>query len=126
MAFKKGETKKDKFSSVKKKQSKTLSKKKQKSLAKSAEVMIEKMNAHTTDDDIMNIMMSLETGTDTKATEEEIQQMEQIKSKNQGLESLKKDQLQKDIANDEATNAKREKTQNEITEQLKLIDSFTL
>ncbi|CAI8494163.1 unnamed protein product [Pichia kudriavzevii] len=118
---------KESLSVIKKKTTKPVSKKKQRSLAKSAKVMIEKMNNNTTDDDIMNIMMSMETQTDTKAVASgnESDEAEELK-KQHGLTSLKSDNLKKDLLNDERTLQKQEQVKNDISEQLKLIDQFTL
>ena len=118
---------KESLSVIKKKTTKPVSKKKQRLLAKSAKVMIEKMNNNTTDDDIMNIMMSMETQTDTKAVASgnESDEAEELK-KQHGLTSLKSDNLKKDLLNDERTLQKQEQVKNDISEQLKLIDQFTL
>lgn len=119
--------KKESFSSIKKKQSKPLSKKKQKSLSKSAKVMIEKMNVNTTDDDIMNIMMSMETKTDTKALGDDNESDEAKElQKRQGLRSLDTKQLKTDQRKDEHVAEKEKKVQSAIAEQLKMINEFTL
>lgn len=113
---------------VKKTPSKSLSKKKQKALTKSSKVMIEKMNKHTTEDDIMNIIMSVETHTDTKAVEgEEVRGKGDSNAKsNPGLRSLETSKLRADRVRDEQTQKKEAAVQSDIAEQLKLIDSFTL
>lgn len=119
--------KRESFSSIKKKQSKPLSKKKQKSLSKSANAMIEKMNVHTTDDDIMNIMMSMETQTDTKeqADANESDEIQEV-AKQHGLKSLQTQQLKADQRKDEHVAETEKKVQSDIAEQLKMIDDFTL
>lgn len=115
----------EKITSIKKTPAKTLSKKKQRSLTKSVKVMIEKMDNHTTDDDILNIMMSMETNTDTKEIVDGNESDAESK-KEHGLSSLKVEKLQQDRANDAKTEEKHKKVQSDIAEQLKLIDSFTL
>lgn len=118
----------DKTSSIgKKKSTKMMSKKKQHSLAKSAKVMIDKMNKNTTDDDIMNIMMSLETNTDTKAVVDGLDSdREEAARKEHGLRSLQTEHLKKDQEKDRKTAEKQQQVQSDIAAQLKLIDDFTL
>lgn len=116
------------FGSISKKQNiKTLSKKKQKALSKSSKVMIEKMNNHTTEDDIANIIMSVELQTDTKAVENngEDDNASVIK-KDTGLRSLATTKLKTDQVKDAATAEKHKAVQDDIAEQLKMIDDFTL
>ena len=118
-----------KSGSISKKQNKKpLSKKKQNALSKSSKVMIEKMNNHTTDDDIANIIMSVESHTDTKAVEDSNEDEDRLESakKSIGLRSFKSDQLKSDQAKDVVTAEKEKAVQNDIAEQLKLIDSFSL
>lgn len=116
-----------KITSIKKNTTKPLSKKKQRALTKSAKVMIEKMNSHIGDDDIMNIMMSMETQIDTKAvTNGNESDPEQAAKEETGLRGLKLDKLKTDQDKDKKTKEKLEKTQSDIAEQLKLIEDFNL
>lgn len=108
-----------------KKPNKPLTKTKQKSMSKSVKAMIEKMDNNTTEDDIMNIMMSMETNTVTKATVDGNESDPESK-KEVGLSSLNTDKLKEDLANDVKTEEKQKKVQSDIAEQLKLIDDFTL
>lgn len=85
------------------------------------------MNNHTTDDDIMNIMMSLETKTDTKAVVDGMESdREDSVRKEHGLRSLQTEQLKKDQEKDEKIVQKEKQVQSDLADQLKLIDSFTL
>lgn len=119
--------KQDSLASIRKKPAKTLSKKKQRALTKSAKVMMEKMDVNTTEDDILNIMKSMETQTDTKATANDLENdsVHQIR-KEQGLQGLKSDKLKNDLAKDVKTSDQLKKVQSDIAQQLKLIDEFTL
>jgi hypothetical protein len=120
-------TKNETLSSIKKKKTKAPSKKKQRALTKSAKVMIEKMNNHTTEDDIMNIMMSMETNTDTKAVEDDNKSDDVHERKDQhGLRSLQTDKLKNDQVKDERVAENEKKLQSDIAKQLKMIDDFSL
>lgn len=111
----------------KKKNTKTLSKKKQRTLSKSSKVMIEKMNSHTTEDDIVNIIMSVETQTDTREIiDNNDGKKEDSVQKSLGLCSFKSDQLKNDREKDNLMQKKEAAVQNDIAEQLKLIDGFSL
>lgn len=114
----------DSSSSIKKKPVKPLSKKRQRALEKSTKVMIEKMNTHTTEDDIFNIIKSVETQRDTKAVSDN--EGDKRSSPVNGLGSLETHQLRSDQAKDERIQEKEKSVQLDIAEQLKLINDFTL
>lgn len=114
----------DSNSSIKKKTVKPLSKKKQRALEKSTKVMIEKMNTHTTEDDIFNIIKSIETQIDTKAVSDS--EVDKRSSPAKGLGSLETHQLRSDQAKDERIQEKEKAVQSDIAEQLRLINDFTL
>lgn len=117
----------NKINSIKKNTTKPISKKKQRSLTKSAKVMIEKMDNHLGDDDILNIMISAETKTDTKAVVDGNESdAEKTNLEESGLKGLKPQKLMNDQAKDQKTQEKMEKTKSEIAEQLKLIEEFSL
>lgn len=117
----------NKINSIKKNTTKPISKKKQRSLTKSAKVMIEKMDNHLGDDDILNIMISAETKTDTKAVVDGNESdAEKTNLEESGLKGLKPQKLMSDQAKDQKTQEQMEKTKSEIAEQLKLIEEFSL
>ena len=123
----KSASKATKTGAIKKNTTKPLSKKKQRALTKSSKVMIEKMNSHIMDDDIMNIMMSMETQTDTKAvTDGNESDAEKTAKDVTGLRGLKVENLKTDQEKDVKTKEKIEKTQSDIAEQLKMIEDFNL
>lgn len=100
-----------------------LSKKKQKQKAKSAQDMISKMDAHTTADDIFNIVKSVEDGIDTKAVDgEETTGSDNLAS---SLINLK-DDIKKDEITKEKNEIKQQKEKAELDAQLKLIEDFNL
>lgn len=109
-------------SSIKK--SKPLSKKKQKALSKSSEAMIDKMNHHITDEDIFNIAQSVDNGLDTKETEDE-QKEKSSQTGLAGLKAIKKD-YEQDLTSQKKTEEQVKKTNDELADQMKLIDSFIL
>lgn len=86
--------------------------------------MIEKMNTHTTEDDIFNIIKSVETQRDTKAVSDN--EGDKRSSPVNGLGSLETHQLRSDQAKDERIQEKEKSVQLDIAEQLKLINDFTL
>lgn len=130
--IKRGEKERSRFTTTsgsigKKKSTKIFSKKKQRALAKSSKVMIEKMNSHTTEDDIVNIIMSVETQTDTRAVKDNNDEnKEDTVKKSLGLRSLMTDQLKNDREKDKLIQKREAAVQNDIAEQLKLIDDFSL
>ncbi|TID19192.1 hypothetical protein CANINC_003762 [Pichia inconspicua] len=117
--------KNSKITSIKKNTTKPISKKRQRALTKSAKVMIEKMDSHLEDEDILNIMMSAETKTDTKAiTDGNDSDTENLEGS--GLNGMKPQKLLNDQEKDQKTHKKMEKTNSEIAEQLKMIEDFSL
>lgn len=117
----------ERSNSIMKKPTKTLSKKKQRALTKSTKVMIEKMNTHTTEDDISNIIKTIETHADTKAVSgNEAEESSNGSSLTKGLESLKTQKLRMDKAKDEITHEMEKAIQTDIAEQLKMINDFSL
>lgn len=101
-----------------------LSKKKQKQRAKSAQDMIAKMDAHTTADDIFNIVKSVESGIDTKARGDEAANAEPD-SLQSSLKNIK-EEARKDAATKKRQEAKQQQQKAELDEQLKLIEDFNL
>lgn len=117
--------KNSKITSIKKNTTKPISKKRQRALTKSTKVMIEKMDSHLEDEDILNIMMSAETKTDTKAiTDGNDSDTENLEGS--GLNGMKPQKLLNDQEKDQKTQKKMEKTNSEIAEQLKMIEDFSL
>lgn len=99
-----------------------LSKKKQKQMAKSAKDMISKMDAHTTADDIFNIVKSVENGVDTKAVDDGTMERDTL---NSTLKNLK-DDIKKDEVTKKKNDIKKQKETAQLDEQLKLIEEFNL
>lgn len=101
-----------------------VSKTKQRQQARSARTLIQKLDAHTTADDLFNIVKSVENGVDTKQSPDQAASAQDPAT----LASLVN--VKEDVRRDEATRARlrqqKQREKQQIDEQLKLIESFNL